>query len=214
VFKLGDVLIPAIQLQFRDASGRVYQRYTDPVPVKVVEVKKKPTDKKDDIRPIKPPVSANKLLVWTVILGGAAVLLILIVAVLVVVRKRRHYVDPESLKPPHERAALECGRLKNSTLLQEGKTKEFYSELSAILKRYLDRRYQLDTLELTTQEVMDLLRSQSLPSAVIEKVKHVLENSDLVKFARFVPERNFADKLSEEILAVAEETKPLEEAKP
>ncbi len=207
VFEMGDLLVPAVMVEFRDTAGRVYQRYTDPVPIKVVGVKKRPQDK-DDVRAIKPPVSYGMLFVWTAAVALVVFLLLLGLAVKVILRKRKHWIDPESLKPAHERAALEWGRLQAKPLLGEGKVKEFYTELSLILKRYLDRRFDAQTFELTTQEVLILAKQLELSSEVVQKIRHVLENSDLVKFAKQIPDRSLADSLAREILEIAEKTKP------
>jgi hypothetical protein len=207
VFEMGDLLIPAVTVQFRDATGRVYQRFTDPVAVKVVGVKKKPSDK-DDIRTIKPPVAFSKLLPWTLLGGLLVFFLVATLALKIILRLQKEGFDPEALKPAGERVAIEWKRLKARSLLDEGKVKEFYSELSFILKRYLDRRYGADILELTTQEVLQFTRQLELLQDVVQRIRHVLESSDLVKFAKQVPDRALGDALAAEIIEVTERTKP------
>ena len=118
-------------------------------------------------------------------------------------------MDLESLKPPHERAVLELERLKARRFLEEGKTKEFYSELADILRRYLERGFQIDSLERTTFELVKILKERNFPEDALGRTKTVLENSDLVKFAKFIPERNFADGLCEELVEIVNLTKPV-----
>ena len=121
-------------------------------------------------------------------------------------------MDLESLKPAHERAALELERLKNKEFLEAGKIKEFYSELADILRRYLERGFQVETLELTTLELVKILKEKNFGAEILQRVKHVLENSDLVKFAKFIPPRTLADELMAEVARIVELTKPKEEA--
>jgi hypothetical protein len=66
--------------------------------------------------------------------------------------------------------------------------KTFYSELSEILRQYINGRYFVVALEMTTSEVLDGLTEQKLDDEVFGLFKSFLEDCDLVKFARFVPQ--------------------------
>ncbi len=213
VFELGDLKIPAIPISTRDESGRVGQVMTEPVLIKVVSVGKKPTDK-DDVRPIKGPVSYDLsfLRVW---LSGiaAALLAIFLTAKIIIRRRQKKLIDLESLKPPHERAFLELERLKKKGFLEAGKVKEFYSELADILRRYFERRFAIDSFELTTFEMLKDLKEKNFENDIIEKTKEVLGNSDLVKFAKYVPPRSLADELAGKLTDIVNQTKPKEEEK-
>ena len=126
-----------------------------------------------------------------------------------IIRKRnKKIIDLESLKPPHERAALELGRLRQKRFLEEGRTKEFYSELSDILRRYFDRGFQIDTLERTTVESLKILKEKNFQEPALMKIRNVLENSDLVKFAKYAPPPSVGEALAGEVLQIVELTKP------
>ena len=69
---------------------------------------------------------------------------------------------------------------------------------------------KLEAMESTTFEILQVMKEKNYELAVIEKIKHVLEETDLVKFAKNNPERAAADRLEREILEVVEITKPNE----
>ncbi len=209
-FQLGDLKIPPLSIHYRDATGQEGQLSTPVVDVKVVSVGKKPTDK-EDIRPIKGPVSFDLSFMRTWILGILAALLSIFLVTKIILRRRQAVADPESLKPPHERVLLEIERLQKKGLLQEQKVKEFYSELSDILRRYLEQGFQMEALERTTYEIALELKEKNFERAAVEKIKGVLQNADLVKFAKFVPPPRLADELVRAVCEVVDLTKPKEE---
>jgi hypothetical protein len=204
-FELGDLKIPPVLIRYKETSGPSGQELTDPVEIKVVSSPKRVNDK-DDIRPIKGPVSLDLRALWSWALGILAFLLSVFLAVKVFLGKRKA-MDLESKKPAHERALLELQRLKNKGLLEERKTKEFYSELSDILRRYLDRRFGLQTLEATTSETVRILREKEFDGLLLPVVKGFLEETDLVKFAKYVPPPPLAGQLETELIRIVENTK-------
>ncbi len=210
IFELGEFKIPPMPIEYKNEGGRVGRVMTEPVSIKVVSVGKKPTDK-DDIRPIKGPVSFDLAALRTWLCGIFAVLLAVILAVKIILRRRKKgVIDPDSLKPPHERAILELERLWKKGFLEAEKNKEFYSELTDILRRYLERQFQVEALEQTSFEIVQTLKAKQFEGAVIVKAKNLLEQSDLVKFAKRVPPRRLADELARELAEIVESTKPKE----
>ncbi len=210
VFQLGDLQIPAMPLTVMDPQGHAHQMFTAPVKIKVVGVPKRPTDGKD-IRPIKGPISLARGLIRNLLLGLSAILLAIFLAVKVMWgRRKKRIIDLEGLKPPHERASLELERLRKKRFLEEGKTKEFYSELSDILRRYLERGFRIDSFERTTFEIGMALKEKNFQEPALGKIKNVLENSDLVKFAKVVPPPSLGEELAGEVLQIVELTKPVE----
>ena len=209
VFEIGDLKIPPLTIRYEDESGRPGETRTETVLVTVVSVGKKLTDK-DDIRPIKGPVSLGLLRFRSWVFGILAGFLTVVLTVKLVRRWLRRNKDLESRKPPHIRANIELERLKSQGLLEEKKIKEYYSGLSDILRNYMDRTWKFQTHEYTTAEILKFLKENNVDKDIIEKVRDVLEETDLVKFAKRVPERALAERLEKEILEVAELTKPAE----
>lgn len=209
VFELGELKIPAVKVRFRDGSGELDDVSTEPVLVTVSGVLKKLTDK-DDIRAIKGPVSIGFSRFRDWILGILAGLLFIILIVKIIRRWLKNRQDPESKRPPHERVKIELGRLKDQGYLQDKLYKEYFTGLSDILRRYVERSMSVDALECTTAELMEKMKQKNVEAAVTEKVRNVLETTDLVKFAKHHPERSQADTLEAEILEIVDMTRPAE----
>ena len=95
------------------------------------------------------------------------------------------YVPP--LRPAHVIALEELAMLKGRKLWQQGHIKEFYTEITEILRRYIENRYQLMALEKTTDEIMGGLRSVPVAPEVLPPLETILRRADLVKFAKYQP---------------------------
>jgi len=189
-FQTGDLEVPAVVLTYEDNSGNRAATSSDPVPVKVVSVLKEPAagKKQPDLKPIKGPVSAG-FPAREILLGVlAAVLAAALVTRRVLAARRSVKPDPESLLPAHERATRELGRLRQAAFMASGKSKEHYTGLADILRRYIQRRFGLPAADLTSAELLHALRGQArLDTPVLRLAQDVLETADLVKFAKYAP---------------------------
>lgn len=94
------------------------------------------------------------------------------------------------LLPPHVVAIMELDRLKTEKIWKKGKNKEYYTELSEILRRYIQRRFQINALEMTTDEILVLFKRDKNTQSVYENLRQILQLSDLVKFAKILPIEN------------------------
>lgn len=104
--------------------------------------------------------------------------------------KPRTILQMQPPEPPHEMALRALRALKAKGWIEQGNVDPFYVELSAIVRHYIENRFGIRAPELTTEEfIHEAARSPELSSAQQELVKGFLEQADLVKFARFRPER-------------------------
>lgn len=93
-------------------------------------------------------------------------------------------------EPPHEIALRALRALKNKGWIESENVEPFYVELSSIVRRYIEDRFGIRAPERTTEEfIREAAQSRDLSSAQQELVRGFLEQSDLVKFARFRPGR-------------------------
>ncbi len=99
------------------------------------------------------------------------------------VRKARTWVRVRKMSPI-ERARYELDVLLGKGLPGRGLFKDFYVELTMVVRRYIGRRHNIKAPQLTTDE---FLRSASgdeaFPKEMIGFLKNFLESADLVKFA-------------------------------
>ncbi|MEK7767891.1 MAG: hypothetical protein AAB368_16800, partial [bacterium] len=109
------------------------------------------------------------------------------------VRRRRAAeaagLDPSVTAVPPQIAAREAlAALLASGLLEEGSIKPFYIELSDILRRYLEGRVGVPALDRTTAELLPALRGLPALRAILPEIRVFLDECDLVKFAKYVPD--------------------------
>ncbi len=152
-------------------------------------------DTSQQIKPIKPPlntpVTLKEIIPWAVL--GIVVWLAgtLIFALIWMYRQRKR--DPEifSIKPQepaHIIAFRELDRLKDKKLWESGQVKLYYTELTEITRRYIERQYGIPALERTTCEILQAFRRSNTEDPLLdEMLKDLLELADLVKFAKEDP---------------------------
>lgn len=89
--------------------------------------------------------------------------------------------------PSHIVAISKIDEIKGDTSLHvEGNEKAYYTQLTDVLREYLERRFGFNAMEMTTSEIVDeLLKIKDKES--IKELKEILEVADLVKFAKMHP---------------------------
>ena len=89
---------------------------------------------------------------------------------------------------PHEWAIKALDELAEKKLWQQGEIKEHYTELTAILREYLERRYGIHAMEQTSDEILVQLRHQHLKSeSLLMDTEELISVADLIKFAKADP---------------------------
>ncbi len=145
---------------------------------------------KDIKGPIQVPFNFLELLPY-IGWGLLALLVIsgLIYLILRLTRKEKTVVveQPKVIIPPHVKALQELESLALKKLWQEGKIKEYYTGITDILRIYLDERYGIGALEMTSDEIMAALKRKDINEAMKAKLRDILVLADLVKFAKENP---------------------------
>lgn len=104
-----------------------------------------------------------------------------------------------ALLPPYDRAKLALQKLDESHYLEHEQLKEYYSELTGIIRRYLDEKVYDHALESTTDELINRLRllkdgnQIDLSTETIKNLESILRRADLVKFAKSAPDIALAE---------------------
>lgn len=187
---------------------------TDSLLVEVVDVVVDTTKQKMyDIKPIvdvEKPSDGFPMWILYVLLGLAALAGLLY---LLFFRKTKKEKKAENKLPPFEEAIQHLAALDSSNLLEQSEYKKYYSELTDVLKTYLEDEVYSNALEQTSDELivkLELLRdSGELPLSreAIQELKKVLQTSDLVKFAKSQPDEGTARVDRNTIESVLNETK-------
>lgn len=146
---------------------------------------------------------------------GVVILLALIVAGYLYYRKKKRpeekTVSPEDMLPPHERALKALAVLKEDKLWQNGQEKEYYTRLTEILREYIDDRFHINAMEMTSSQILSVLRSNKETKAVDTQLKQILEMADFVKFAKMRPLPDDNEATMRDAITFVEETKVVEE---
>jgi hypothetical protein len=116
------------------------------------------------------------------------------------------------LRPPEEVAREALEALRNSPLPMEGKIKEYYSEVADTIRIYLGRRYSINAIDMTSFELLvamgDMDPRKRPPDDIFHDIETLLEESDLVKFAKFIPARDRWDIVIDDALDIVDRTTP------
>lgn len=143
----------------------------------------------EDIAPIKTPVDIpldQKKLILIVILSFIAVCLVVL---LIIKFLRKSDLEEEiPILPPYETACIALKKIKNEKTIEKHIPKVFALEISSILKNYILGLYGFDAPDLTTDEIRENLPDK-ISLEVQQKIISVLDNSDLIKFAKAQPEK-------------------------
>ncbi len=90
--------------------------------------------------------------------------------------------------PPHIIAMAALDNLAEKKLWQNGRDKEFHTELTEILRQYIEARFAVPAMEKTSDEILDeLYELAESQKASLANLKQILSIADLVKFAKYHP---------------------------
>ena len=169
--------------------------FTDSFHIKVADVAVDTTKQKMyDIKPLIQVEKSNAKLWWGLFFILLGLLVIGALVYWFFLRKKPLTEEEKvALLPPYDRALLQLKELENSKYLIEDKHKKYYSELTGIVRAYLEEEVNVSALESTTDQLIEKLEllkdagQLDLAPETIEQFKKVLQTADLVKFAKSKP---------------------------
>ena len=191
-FDSGFYTIPQVPFRYRLLPDTSVKTASSGLSMLMVHTMK--VDTTNVIKPIKGPlrVPVTFLEVLPYILIALAVIALIILLVWYRNRRKKHQpliqIRPKVRLQPHEKALQELEKLRTKKLWQEGKVKEYHSELTDILRIYIETGFGVPAMESTTFEIINKLRQDNVfAKTLIEKLDRLLQNADMVKFAKMVP---------------------------
>nr|MBN2276751.1 hypothetical protein [candidate division Zixibacteria bacterium] len=189
-FTTGDYIIPPIPIEFMTPDSTRKILISEPVSIKVKSLLAEAADT-SDIRDIKGPIEFKSGYPWWYYAVGAGI--IIIVAGFIIwwrIRRRRTGPsEPIDTRRPWEIAFEALAFLKEKNYLDKNEYKQFYVELSEIVRAYFQGIYKIPVLDMTTGEFLHALESQEIEAGLHDRLKVFLAFADLVKFAKYIPER-------------------------
>ena len=185
VFDTGNVRIPPIPV-IVSTGGKSDTFLTNDIPLRIEGVLDSA-----GMAPIKPLVYEQVRL--SDYLKYALIALVLILLVLGAIawrhrsKKQPVIVEISDPKTPAQLAFEKLHALDDLKLWQKGEVKTYHSQLSHIVREYLEGRFQIQALESTTSEIIAQLKRAGLESQMIEETRKMMQVEDLVKFAKARP---------------------------
>lgn len=183
--------LPSVPIAIARASGDLATLCTAPHSLQVED----PTANLVEAQPRGNPAPVIQREVWTaaknVALGALVALpLGIFLAFLVGWWRRRERVapPPPPPRPAWDTALAALARLRGLKLLEQGRTREHFAQVSQAVRQYLGERYGFDGLESTTSEMLQNLRHVRPGIDPLPDIVTFLDRADLVKFANLTPE--------------------------
>ena len=102
-------------------------------------------------------------------------------------KKKGYFFKPVVVQPPHVIAINALNQIKDEKLWQQGREKEYYTELTDTLREYLERRYRINAFEKTSDEILSIVNGLIEEDSSRLGLKQILKLADLVKFAKYKP---------------------------
>lgn len=192
-FDSGSYQIPSFTFMYsKKGMNELYPAKTNPInlyfgiPVlgkDIIDIKK----------PLDEPVTFSEYLPYLIVF-----LFMTALALLVYWYYKRRKPKPEKIAtevfepkiPAHVLALAALDKLKSDQLWQKGETKEYYIQLTEILRTYIERKFKILALEMTSEEILAYFNNNIDNKDVIDKLKFILDNADMTKFAKKKPDAN------------------------
>lgn len=94
---------------------------------------------------------------------------------------------PEVIVPPYEKAKERLEKLQEQKLCEKGEEKQYYTTLTDILREYLEGRFGINALEMTTPQIKRAVYATVPEKSASAMMNDILEMADYVKFAKLRP---------------------------
>lgn len=167
-----------------------------------------------NLRDIKPPleVSQNLLLYF---IGGPVVILGCVVILIWHHLQKRHQslplavTDENDTPSAHEIAFEKLAAIEATDWLTRGDMEKYHTHIAHVLRQYIDARYQIPALELTTTGLFQAMLHAEIAAPYVERTRQLLDNCDMVKFATYQPELTEASARIADARWIIDETKSL-----
>ena len=163
------------------------------------------------LRDIKPPLEVPQALLLYFI-GAAVILGFITVSAWFYLRKKPQTLpvsegEEVDTPLPHAVAYEQLVAIETSDLLNRGDMEAYHTQIAYVLREYINARYQIPALALTTTALLRAMLRAEINAQCIERVQQLLANCDRVKFATYQPELSEASDRITDARWIVDETK-------
>ncbi len=220
-YEPGDIVLPAVDVTYLGNGGEVLTARTVPIAIKITSLLANEPEPK--LKDNSPPVRVlERDLLPVYVAGGLVAAAIGALAALAVrrrLRARAAYRPAPPPRPAHEIALEKLDRLGAGGFAEDADHRPYYFALSEVIREYLGARFGFDSLELTTEELLETLRrcaqgalqdadAGRIGAAFFSETSAWLGACDLVKFAKVLPSAAEARGALEAGIRIVESTRP------
>jgi hypothetical protein len=187
IYKTGEFEIPPLTIEEINSEGERKVHLSEPVKIKVQSVLNKDDKELKEIKAQADIPPDYKPFLSLLAALGALAIIIYMAFQYYKNRKRPRPLTPKETRSYDEIAREAIRILLAKKLVENGLLKQFYLELSEIIKKYLGSKLGIISLERTTEEFTQDLRKAVVPWEHHHLIKEFLMDCDLVKFAKYKP---------------------------
>ena len=129
--------------------------------------------------------------------------------------KKGEYVEPEAKRPAEEVAIEKLDKIREEKIWQQGRQKDYHTELTDVVREYIAERYNISSQEQTSSEILEDIRPVlQMRRDLYDSLKRMLSLADLVKFAKWNPLPDENEQSLRSAYEFVRETTPVPEENP
>ena len=148
------------------------------------------------------PIMKSKTQIDFIFLGYILIFIAVICAVLYFKKQIFSFFSIQKLKveylTPYEKAVIELTKIKKLNYLSDVDIKTYYSDLTFVLRNFIEEKIIKNALESTTKELIQKLsllktsKKLNFSNSTLKNIEDVFSRADLVKFAKYEPDAQSA----------------------
>jgi len=179
---LDNAHVPPAKFLFLSPAGDTLVAFSDEVNVPVRQL----TGADSQPKPLKPQWQAPRSYLRLLLVGGAVLLAAAAVWFWLRRRRKTPVIEAPTPRLPADYVALKAlAEIEGMNLPEGGKFKSYYTLVIDVVRHYIEQRFDVQTMDRTTDEILYDLSRRNLDVAGLEPLLH---EADLVKFAKYKPD--------------------------
>ncbi|UYQ93074.1 hypothetical protein MKQ68_23620 [Chitinophaga horti] len=211
-FDSGRWQVPPMKFEVFSATDGSYDSvFSKPIDIDVNTVA---VDTTKAFKPIKPLRTVKWL--WTdyILYIAAGVLLLVVIGLLIWFSRQKRvpkFVAPPPTETPYEAAIRQLQQMKTEQAWNNGDIKLFYTQLTDILRVYIEKQFRIAALEQTSAELLQNIKPITILNQQRDKLSAILTLADLAKFAKLQPAPQEHEQCVQSAIEFVEWSKPKKE---
>ncbi len=218
-FDSGAWYLPVLEYKISPLNGtNPYTMFSDSIRVQVQTIA---TDTSKPFKPIFGIREVNRpiqQIIQYVLIGLIALAAILFLIYYLRKKAKQKQSKPKPIEPtllPHEKALKQINHLKAENAWQNQNQKQYFTELTDVVRTYLEEQFQIDSFEKTSAEIISQVKKIKALSTSRQALRNLLDLADVVKFAKGKPTEDECLQTLEQskqiIIESYKKVKPIEE---